>query len=51
MKISDKLSPDCANCPAGKMTEYISREPDERACKRLDIIQCDLAGPIDSIFN
>lgn len=47
MKISGKMSFDCETCTLGKMTQYRNREPDKKATKRLELVHCDLAGPID----
>ena len=31
----------------GKMSQHRSREPDERATCPLELVHCDLAGPVD----
>ena len=31
----------------GKMSQYRSRQPDRKASKKLDLVHCDIAGPID----
>jgi hypothetical protein len=49
MKISDKKEFDCGVCIMGKMTQPRNRKPDKRATKNLELIHCDLAGPIDPI--
>ena len=37
---------ECTTCYQGKMTKTRSRSPDARAKKRLELIHCDLAGPM-----
>ena len=37
---------DCETCISGKMTQFRSRDPDERAENALEFVHCDLAGPI-----
>ena len=49
MQISDKSDFNCDVCAAGKMTQHRNREPDERATSSLELVHCDLAGPIDPI--
>lgn len=49
MKIIGKDDFNCKTCAEGKMYEYRSREPDKRASQRLELIHCDLAGPIDPV--
>ena len=49
MKITDKREFDCEVCIEGKMTQYRNREADERAENILDLVHCDLAGPIQPI--
>ena len=46
MKVVDKDGFDCDVCVKGKMTETRKREPDRRAGKILELVHCDLAGPI-----
>ena len=46
MKVVDKDEFDCDVCVKGKMTETRKREPDRRAGKILELVHCDLAGPI-----
>ena len=46
MKISDRKKFDCATCVEGKMVQYRSHAPDEKAKKPLDLVHSDLAGPI-----
>ena len=36
----------CDICSLGKMPQFRNREPDERAKNKLDLVHCDLAGPI-----
>ena len=47
MKISSKTNFDCETCTLGKMSQYRSRQPDRKASKKLDLVHCDIAGPID----
>ena len=49
MCISSKEIQDCETCSLGKTTQYWSREPDARATDNLELIHCDLAGPINVI--
>lgn len=37
---------DCETCIKGKISQYRHRKPDEKATKILDLVHCDLAGPI-----
>ena len=46
MKVVDKDEFDCDVCVKGKMTEPRKREPDRQAGKILELVHCDLAGPI-----
>ena len=46
MKVVDKNEFDCNVCVMGKMTQFRNREPDRRASKTLQLVHCDLAGPI-----
>ena len=46
MKIVDDKMCECAICTQGKMCQFRSRKPDERAKTALEFVQCDLAGPI-----
>ena len=49
-KITDKDVGDyetCYTCIQGKMFQQRSRKPDKRAENVLDLVHCDLAGPID----
>ena len=49
MCISSKEIQDCETCSLGKMTQYRSREPDARAINNLELVHCDLTGPINVI--
>ena len=49
MKITDKHDFDCGTCVEGKMTQFRNRKADERATSVLDMVHCDLAGPIDPV--
>ena len=52
MKISDSSSSkpqDCNLCIEGKMTQSRNRNPDARATTPLELVQTDLAGPIDPV--
>ena len=49
MKITDKGDFRCDVCVMGKMSQHRSREPDERATCPLELVHCDLAGPVDPI--
>ena len=49
MCISSKKIKDCEVCSLGKMAQYRSREPDLRATTNLELVHCDLAGPINVI--
>lgn len=44
---NDKFS--CDVCIKGKMPQFRNRDPDEKACKILDLVHADLAGPIDPV--
>ena len=48
MKIS-KRDFDCNTCTMGKMPEFRNRQADERASKVLELVHCDLAGPITPV--
>ena len=39
----------CETCTLGKMPNVRSREPDEKATTPLELIHCDLAGPVEPI--
>ena len=47
MKITNKNKFDCSTCTKSKMTQSFNRVPEERATKPLELVHCDLAGPID----
>ena len=49
MHISDKSEFDCETCVLGKMTQYMNRTPDRKAEKRLELIHCDIAGPVTPV--
>ena len=49
MKITNKSKFDCGICIEGKMTQFRNREADMRAKSILDLVHCDLAGPIDPV--
>ena len=49
MKIIGKSNFDCKTCVMGKMTQFRNREADKRATCQLELVHCDLAGPIDPI--
>ena len=49
MRISSKEIRDCETCSLGKMSQYRSREPDMRATSNLELVHCDLAGPINVV--
>ena len=47
MDIADNSNFSCDICIKGKMNQYRSRDPDDKATKILDLVHTDLAGPID----
>jgi transposase InsO family protein len=49
MKITGKKKFECGICIEGKMTQYRSRNSDRRATTTLELVHCDLAGPVDPI--
>ena len=49
MNITDKTSKICETCTLGKMTEFTSQLPDEKAKLPLELVHCDLAGPVDPV--
>ena len=52
MKIKDPHSEiDCEICVLGKMTQTISRKPDDNAKYPFDVINIDLAGPIEPVAD
>ena len=49
MVITDKNSAgkfECDTCLQGKLTQYVDKDPDERATRPMQFISTDLAGPI-----
>ena len=49
MRIIGNKDFNCDECSLGKMTQFRNRYPDERAKSTLQLVHCDLAGPIDPI--
>ena len=52
MAITEKQSSQnfrCDVCLKGKMVQYRSKIPDEKASSPLDFVHCDIAGPMDPI--
>ena len=51
MKIvdNDHSKGECAVCTQGKLCQFRSRKPDERAKIPLEFVHCDLAGPITPV--
>ena len=49
MKIVDDRQRECAICTQGKMCQFRSRKPDERAKEPLEFVHCDLSGPINPV--
>ena len=49
MKILCKEKFNCETCALGKMPQYRNREADKRATSRLELVHCDLSGPIDPV--
>jgi DNA-dependent RNA polymerase auxiliary subunit epsilon len=47
MKIIGKKEFDCGTCVEGKMTQHRNRKADRKASNILELVHCDLAGPID----
>jgi len=47
MHILSKEKFSCTTCVLGKMTQYRNRKPDKKAKQPLDLVHCDLVGPID----
>ena len=41
--------PSCEICIKGKMKQTFTRQPDDKAASPLQLVHCDLAGPIDPI--
>ena len=46
MKITDKTPFNCSTCVEGKMRQFRSYSPDQKAEKPLDLVFTDLAGPL-----
>ena len=46
MKIGDRSNFQCKMRIQGKMVQTFNRAPDRRATKPLELVHCDLAGPI-----
>ena len=46
MKITDKTPFNCSTCIEGKMSQFRSYSPDQKAAKPLDLVFSDLAGPL-----
>src|SRR6218665_889208 len=49
MKITDKSEFQCDVCILGKMTQSFNRQSDIRATKPLELVHCDLSGPITPV--
>src|SRR6218665_3564526 len=49
MKIRDKSEFQCDVCILGKMTQSFNRQSDIRATKPLQLVHCDLSGPITPV--
>ena len=50
MNISNKKTPSpCETCISGKMPNILSKKLDKKATLPLELVHCDLAGPIDPI--
>ena len=49
MKISDKSEFKCEVCIMGKMTQSFNRQSDTRATESLELVHCDLCGPIQPV--
>ena len=49
MNISVRQEFFCGICAEGKMFQYRNREADRRAMHQLELVYCDLAGPIDPV--
>ena len=46
MKIKSKENSSCDVCLHRKMSQYRNRAPDDKARNILDMVHCDLSGPI-----
>ena len=49
MEIGEKQEFYCGICAEGKMFQYRNREADRRATHQLELVHCDLSGPIDPV--
>ena len=49
MIVTDDVEPECDVCIKGKMTLNRSRKPDARATNILQLLHCDLVGPVDPV--
>jgi len=49
MMITDDVESECDVCIKGKMTQNRSRKPDAHATNVLELVHCDLAGPVDPV--
>ena len=49
MEITNFDDFECVTCILGKMTDTISRKPRKRATRCLDLVHCDLVGPINPV--
>ena len=49
MKITGKRNFECGICIEGKLSQSRNRSPDERANKPLELVHCDLSGPIEPV--
>ena len=47
MKVTDKKTEECDVCVQGKVVEERSRIPDPNASQPLELVHCDIAGPIE----
>jgi len=47
--VRDKAKEICETCISGKMTEFRSHTPDTKAKSSLELVHCDLAGPIHPV--
>ena len=50
MNISDKSkSEPCETCIKGKFAQYRNKNPDRKAQEVLELVHCDIAGPVDPV--
>ncbi|KAL7641208.1 UNVERIFIED_CONTAM: hypothetical protein RMT77_008346 [Armadillidium vulgare] len=49
MNITSKENFDCSTCALGKMTQIRNREAEKYTTGILELVYCDLAGPIDPV--